>query len=204
MARGGTDAHGLAVVPATDVVWRALASVFGTRGAASRCFCQRYKLARGEAFGKFPAEERANRLRAQTGCGVPSAGATSGLVAVAGGEPVGWCAVEPRPHFVGLVRVSRTPWDSRDQDPADESVWAVTCVLTRSGHRRQGVGRALVAAAVEHARERGARALEAYPITTTAALAEELHPGILEVFLDAGFTEVSRPSPRRAVVRIDF
>ncbi|MEU6412688.1 hypothetical protein [Microbispora sp. NPDC046933] len=32
----------------------------------------------------------------------------------------------------------------------------------------------------------------------------ELHVGSRDVFLDAGFTEVSRPTLRRAVVRIDF
>ena len=32
----------------------------------------------------------------------------------------------------------------------------------------------------------------------------ELHVGARQVFVDAGFTEVSRPSVRRAVMRIDF
>jgi hypothetical protein len=54
------------------------------------------------------------------------------------------------------------------------------------------------------ARERGARAIEAYPITTKNALLEELHPGTEATFAAAGFTEVSRPTLRRAVVRIDF
>jgi hypothetical protein len=33
---------------------------------------------------------------------------------------------------------------------------------------------------------------------------EELHVGTEGVFADAGFTEVSRPTLRRAVMRIDF
>jgi hypothetical protein len=32
----------------------------------------------------------------------------------------------------------------------------------------------------------------------------ELHIGSRQVFADAGFTEVSHPSPRRVVMRIDF
>jgi len=36
------------------------------------------------------------------------------------------------------------------------------------------------------------------------AILEELHVGTEGVFADAGFTEVSRPTPRRAVMRIDF
>lgn len=192
------------VVPANEATWDDLQAVFGTRGPASRCYCQRYKLARREAFAKFPAEERAGRLRDQTDCADPQASTTSGLVAYVDGEPVGWCAVEPRPAFEGLVRNARVPWEGRAEDRADDSVWAVTCLLTRAGFRKRGVSRALARAAVDFARERGARALEAYPMTTKDALLEELHVGTRSVFADAGLTEVSRPSVRRVVMRVDF
>jgi hypothetical protein len=33
---------------------------------------------------------------------------------------------------------------------------------------------------------------------------EELHVGTQGMFLDAGFIEVSRPTLRRAVMRVDF
>ncbi|CAN5536479.1 GNAT family N-acetyltransferase [soil metagenome] len=194
----------LTVRPASTATWDDLATVFGSRGSGSRCFCQRYKLARGESFGGFPAEERAHRLREQTDCGHNRSRTTSGLVAYLDDEPVGWCAVEPRPAFTGLLRNNRVPWDGRDEDKADDSVWAVTCLFTRSGFRRRGVSRALAAAAVDHARRGGARALEAYPITTTAVIAEELHVGTVATFTDAGLLEVSRPSTRRVVMRLDF
>jgi GNAT superfamily N-acetyltransferase len=195
----------LRVVPANQVAWEDLALVFGTRGPASRCYCQRSKLARGESFGGFPLEERAERLREQTRCGEPSAETTSGLVALLGDEPIGWVAVEPRPAYVGMVRNShRAAWVGRDEDREDTSVWAVTCVLARAGHRRQGLSGELVRAAVEHARQGGARVLEGYPMTTNAAIEEELHVGSLRTFLDAGFEEVGRPSTRRAVVRVVF
>jgi GNAT superfamily N-acetyltransferase len=183
------------VRPSSEVPWEDLRAVFG--GTAARCFCQRYKLPRGEAFKHHPAEVRAQRLCEQAGSG-------SGLVGYEDGVPAGWCAVEPRPAYDGLVRnSSRAAWVGRDEDRADPGVWAVTCVLVRAGHRRRGIGTALVAAAVEHARAAGARALEAYPMTTTdTALTEELHVGVLPMF--AGFTEVHRPSLRRAVVRVDF
>jgi len=32
----------------------------------------------------------------------------------------------------------------------------------------------------------------------------ELHVGSRQVFAEAGFTEVHRPSPRRVVMRVDF
>lgn len=100
---------------------------------------------------------------------------------------------------------SRAAWVGRDSDRTDPGVWAVTCVLVRAGHRRQGIGTALTAAAVDFARAHGTRVLEAYPMATTeTALPEELHVGTAAVFAAAGLTEVHRPSLRRAVYRVDL
>ena len=103
-----------------------------------------------------------------------------------------------------LVRDIRVPWEGRDEDRGDESVWAVTCLFTRAGHRRRGVSRALARAAVDHARERGARAIEGYPMTTKNAILEELHVGTEATFAGAGLRDVGRPTKRRAVMRLDF
>jgi GNAT superfamily N-acetyltransferase len=194
----------LSIVPANEASWEDLQAIFGTRGTAFRCQCQRYKLRPREAFRSFPVEERAFRLRQQTDCGHPESDATSGLVAYLDGEPVGWCAVEPRPAYGGLVRNNRVPWEGRAEDKTDDSVWAVTCLFTRAGFRKRGISRALARAAVDFARERGARALEGYPIVTKNVILEELHVGTESVFADAGFTEVGRPTLRRVVMRIDF
>ncbi len=194
----------ICVVPANEASWEDLRAVFGNRGVASRCQCQRYKLRHRETFGSVPAEERAGRLREQTDCGHPESDTTSGLVAYLDGEPVGWCSVEPRTAYEGLVRTFRVPWDGRAEDKTDDSVWAVTCLLTRTGFRKRGVSRALAHAAVDFARERGARAVEGYPMTTQNVISEELHVGTEGVFADAGFIEVSRPTPRRVVMRLDF
>jgi len=194
----------IAVVPANEASWEDLQTIFGTRGAASTCQCQRYKLRRREAFRSFPAEERAQRLREQTDCGHPESRTTSGLVAYLDGEPVGWCAVEPRTAYEGLVRNNRVPWEGRAEDKTDGSVWAVTCLLTRVGFRKRGVSRALARAAVDFARERGARAIEGYPMITKNVILEELHVGTEGVFADAGFKEVTRPTLRRVVMRVDL
>jgi GNAT superfamily N-acetyltransferase len=199
-----TPHRAISIVPANEAACEDLQTIFGTRGAASQCHCQRYKLRRRESFRSFPAEERAHRLREQTGCGHPGSETTSGLVAYLDGEPAGWCAVEPRPRYEGLVRNNRVPWTGRAEDKADDSVWAVTCFVIRAGFRRRGVTRVLAAAAVEHARSRGARALEGYPITTTEVILEELHVGTVGTFAAAGLQVVSRPTARRVVMRIDL
>lgn len=144
------------------------------------------------------------RLRDQTRAGDPDASDTTGLVAYRGDVPVGWVAVAPRAAYQGLVREFTVPWKGREEDKADASVWAITCVFVRAGHRKRGVSRELAAAAVAFAQQRGARAVEAYPITTTAVIDEELHVGTVPTFEVAGLTEVSHPARRRKVLRTDF
>ncbi|MEP6797841.1 MAG: GNAT family N-acetyltransferase [Lapillicoccus sp.] len=199
------------VVPASAAAWEDLQLVLGTRGPAGRCQCQRYKLEPRESFASVSVDERRHRLREQTDCG-PSvserdrgSGTTSGLVAYLDPEPVGWCAVEPRTAYAGLVRNSnRAAWVGRTEDRNDDGVWAVTCFVTRAGYRKRGVSRALTLAAVAYAREQGARAIEGYPLTTGTAILEELHVGTASVFADAGLVEVSRPSVRRVVMRMEL
>lgn len=193
----------ISVVPAGEASWEELQTVFGAHGMAARCQCQRYKLEPKESFASSSVEERAHRLRLSTDCDQRGSDTTSGLVAYLDGEPVGWCAVEPRTAYPGLLRNSQVPWSGRAEDKSDDSVWAVTCLFARAGFRRRGVSRALARAAVDFARQRGARAIEAYPITTDA-IAEELHVGTLGTFAAAGLVEVSRPTLRRAVMRLDF
>jgi GNAT superfamily N-acetyltransferase len=197
-----TDAV-ISVVPANEASWEDIQAVLGTRGEPSSCQCQRYKMQPGESWASVGARGLASRLRTQTG-GPAESGTTSGLVAYLDGEPVGWCAVEPRTAYEGLLRNNRVPWAGRAEDKTDDSVWAVTCLFTRAGFRKRGVSRALARAAVDFARERGARAIEGYPMTTKNVILEELHVGTEGVFADAGFAEVSRPTLRRVVMRIDF
>ena len=207
LGRVQLEADELTVVPANEAAWDDLQTVFGNRGEAPLCQCQRYKLRPKEAFARFPADERAARLRAQTQCGNPAADATSGLIAYLDREPVGWCAVEPRTAYPGLLRVYRVPWEGRDEDKTDDSVWAVTCVFTRAGYRHRGISRALVRAAVDFARRRGGRALEGYPMLVEPGQDVtwgEMHVGSRSVFAGAGFEEVSHPTARRVVMRIDF
>ncbi len=195
----------LRVVPANEASWDELQTVFGTRGDAASCQCQWFQL-RDRDFTPMPREERAARFRDQTSCGHPDAAVTSGIVAFRGDEPVGWCAVQPRADYIRLTRM-RVPWEGRAEDPADEGVWAIVCFAIRAGHRRRGVATELAVAAVEHARARGARAVEAYPKQLAPGkqeIAGELYVGTPGMFEAAGMRIVSRPTLRRLVMRRDF
>ncbi|WP_371544470.1 GNAT family N-acetyltransferase [Streptomyces sp. NBC_00554] len=194
----------LTIVPANKASWDDLRAVFGTTDAG-KCNCQRYKM-RESLWNTVSDGERADRLREQTSCDNPKARSTSGLVAYLGEEPVGWCAVEPRTAYPRLLR-TRTPWTGRDEDKTDDSVWAVTCLVVRKGYRKRGITYGLARATIAFARDRGARALEAYTMITQPGKEitwGELHVGSRDVFADAGFAQVSKPSPRRVVMRVDF
>jgi GNAT superfamily N-acetyltransferase len=199
-----TDAQ-LTIIGANQASWADLRAIFGTADYPGRCYCQRFKT-RDCHWSSLSHGERQNRLREQTHCNNPQARATTGLVAYLNEEPVGWVAVEPRTAYPRLLRV-RTVWSGRQEDKADDSIWAVTCFVVRKGYRKRGITYPLAAATISFARDHGARALEAYPMITLPGKEitwGELHVGSRQVFADAGFTEVSHPSPRRVVMRIDF
>ncbi|UNX53679.1 GNAT family N-acetyltransferase [Georgenia sp. TF02-10] len=176
-----------------------LDTVFATRGDPARCWCQWFRCPAAEYRQTTPAERRA-----RTAADLAAPGPSPGVVATVDDEPVGWCAVAPWSAYPRL-RTSRTAGAGR-HEPGDDraGVWAVTCFVVRVGHRRAGVGRALLRAAVEHARVHGAAVLEGYPVDTTVARpsSAELFHGALSTFLAQGFTEVARPTPARAVVRL--
>jgi GNAT superfamily N-acetyltransferase len=193
------------VVPANEASWDELAAIFGATDYPGRCQCQRFKVA-GWIWRDSTQAERAAMLMAQTACGDANAAATSGLVTYLGDEPAGWVAVEPRTAYRKL-RTSRIPWTGRDEDKGDDGIWAVTCFVVRKGYRGRGLTYPLARATIDFARQRGARALEAYPMITQPGKEitwGELHVGARQVLEDAGFEEVSRPTVRRVVMRIDF
>lgn len=196
----------VSVVPANEVSCEDIQTVFGTRGEAASCQCQWFKILHKD-WDSVSVAERAFRLRQQTDCGYPDAQATTGLVAFVDGEPVGWCAVEPRSAYPRLSNM-RVPWSDRNEDKDDETVWAVTCFMVRTGFRRRGISRALARAAVDYARERGAHALEGYPMVDRPneeiAWPSEMYVGTRSIFADAGLAEVTKPTKRRYVMRIDF
>lgn len=195
----------LRIVPANEATWAEVEAVFGTRGYPARCRCQRFKVD-GWMWRDSTLEERVAMQREQTGCGEPSPAPTSGLLAYLDDEPVGWVAVEPRTAYVKL-RTTPVPWRDRDEDRDDDGVWAVTCFVVRAGHRGRGLTYPLAEATIAFARLQGARALEAYPMLTQPGKEiswGETHVGTRQVFAAAGFEQVSHPTPRRVVMRVEF
>ena len=194
------------VVPANEASWADLDLVVGkARCHGSSCYCQRFKIPASQWRDDLSAG-CAYRFREQTACDDPDSPGTSGLLAYVDDEPAGWCNVEPRTAF-GCLHEARIAAKKRGEDRADASVWAVTCLVVRTEYRRRGLTYVLAAAAVEFARSRGARALEAYPMITAPGVEVtwgELHVGSHTAFEAAGLRRVAQPSKHRLVMRIDF
>jgi GNAT superfamily N-acetyltransferase len=200
VSEAGWHAGAVDVAPATPARWADVEVVFGTRGDASRCWCQWF-YADSQVAAGARAEANREALREQVRQGPPP-----GVLAYRGGEPVGWCAVSPRPTYTRLPR-SEALRGTPEDELADPAVWSVTCFVVRVGHRRGGVAAALLDGAVGLARESGARVVEAYPVDVAAKArtsSAELYHGPLSTFLAAGFREVARPRPTRPVVRLEL
>ncbi len=127
-------------------------------------------------------------------------GQEPGLLGYLDLEPVAWVSVQPREAFARFAT-------SRVLAPVDDKpVWSINCLLVRRDLRRGGFSVQAIRAAVEHARRRGARIVEAYPVIPRK---DPMPPvfacsGLFSAYLRAGFREVLRRSPTRPIVRRTF
>lgn len=166
-------------------------------GDGGSCWCRWWMMTSRE-FNESTPDERRELLREQTS----DEPLTSGLIAYVDGEAAGWVKIAPR---TDQPRLARTRAYQGSPDPFDDpAVWAVSCFVVRREHRGHGLTRMLLDAAVDYARDHGARAVEGYPIDTSAGKtsSNSLFHGALTTFLEAGFTEVARDKPTRAIVSL--
>ncbi len=182
------------VKPATPERWPDVERLFGERGACAGCWCMWWRLGRKDwERGKGASNRRAlHRLVA--------GGETPGLLAYAGGEPVGWCAVAPREAYPVLER-SRTL-----ARLDDEPVWSVVCFFVARPFRKRGVSGILLRAAVEFAEKRGATFLEGYPVEPRKGAMPDAFAwtGLAAAFREAGFVEALRRSESRPIMRYEI
>jgi GNAT superfamily N-acetyltransferase len=119
-----------------------------------------------------------------------------GLIGYEDGVPVAWVSLGPREDYAKLRR-------SPVMKPVDDRpVWSIVCFFVDRKARGRGVSERMLKAAIDHARSRGARLLEAYPVDKH----ERSHPdfmffGARSMFDRAGFREVARRTPTRPVMR---
>ena len=178
-----------------------LATLFNQGGDPKWCWCAYFRI-RGASFSGTGVKRHRGVLETAAR-ETASEGRAPGLVAYAKGEVVGWVSVGPRADYERLAY-------SKVLAPIDDKpVWSIVCFVVGRRARGQGVANALLDAAVDYAREHGARTLEAYPVEVPPGErihAGEAYKGTLPMFERAGFKVVERrqwnPStPVRPIVR---
>lgn len=189
----------ITVRPLTPDRWPDLEAVFNAKGCsvARGCWCMFYRRSGKRSRstlppGLTPSEASRAELLRLAGSDPPP-----GLIGYRGDVPVGWVSLGPREDYAKLQR-------SPVMKPVDEQpVWSVICFVVPSEHRHRGVAKALLAGAVEYARNRGVTLLEAYPIDKPDRIADDsLWFGTKSMYDAAGFEEVARRRPARPVVRL--
>jgi len=178
------------VHPLTPERWADFEKLFGKNGACAGCWCMWWRLPAAQwRAQKGAGNRRAIQKLVQTGT-------APGLLAYAGGQAVGWCAVAPRKDYVRFAK-------SRVLAPVDDKpVWSVTCFFVARAWRRRGVTRLLLKAAAIFARKRGATVLEGYPTEPKRDQPDAfVYTGLASVFRKAGFKEVARRSSSRPIFR---
>jgi len=177
--------------------WADLERLFGTNGACGGCWCMWWRVPRGGALWRETAGEPAHRALGD----LVAAGRAHGVLAYEDGEPVAWCGFGPRRDFPRTERVR-----AYARDDVDHGLWSINCFFIPPRHRGRGLTRMLAAAAVEACRRRGARVVEAYPVTTTAD-GRPVSPsfawtGPLKIFTELGFEIIQANPPTKPLVRL--
>ncbi|ACZ30984.1 GCN5-related N-acetyltransferase [Xylanimonas cellulosilytica DSM 15894] len=185
------------VRPAT--VFDDVAAVVGPKNPTSNvCFCLSYRIGSKENLA-LRGQARADRVR-----GLCAQDPPPGVLAYDGDVVVGWAAVHPR-RDTSFATSRRIPHVD------DVDVWSLWCFRVRPGHRKQGIMHALVEGAVEHARGRGAPAIEGYPVDNDGERVDltMAYVGTRRLFERAGFTKAADTSSvlsgfPRIVMRLDL
>lgn len=176
--------------------WRALELLFGANGACGGCWCMHWRIRGAKAWTQVQGEPNRRALRA-----LVESGAARGVLAFAGDEPVGWCALGPKAEFARLA-ASRT---LATDGPA--GTWSVPCFFVPARRRGRGIASALLARAVTQARAAGARRVEGYPVRVKRG---ERYPqtfafvGVPALFEKAGFTQLARPGEARPIFALEL
>ena len=165
--------------PLTEETFEDFADVVNPTRREQHCWCLSHRLPARQI------QELGGGDRREAMLALSRSGPAPGVVTYRDGEPVGWCSVSPRTAMPLIER-------SRLIRPVDDvPVWCITCLVVRTGHRRQGVVGHLLQGAVAHAAEHGAPAVEAYPVDPEGRMDTAMaFVGTVAMFTAAGFRQV--------------
>lgn len=167
------------VLPATD--FEGVRALVGPKNPDSNvCWCLSHRVP-GNVNSSLKGPERGEFVRRMCESDLPP-----GVLAYDGQEAVGWAGVAPR---------SETQYARSRKVPRidDLDVWSVWCFRVRPGHRKKGILDRLLEGAVAFARDRGAPAIEGYPVDNRGEKVDQTMAfvGFRGQFERAGFVKVA-------------
>lgn len=168
----------------TTANWTDFEALFEGKGAPNYCWCMAWRPMEERSSADNAARKQALHERVRTGLPI-------GLLGYLDDEPVGWCSLAPRESYLRL---------SPSQDDGEAGVWSIVCFFVRRDHRKAGLSRALLDAAIALAGSRGARAIEAYPVDPNSPSYRFM--GFVALFEGRGFAAAGRAGSRRHVMRL--
>jgi GNAT superfamily N-acetyltransferase len=180
----------------TPDLWPQLESLFGANGACGGCWCQAWRVEKGERWDDIKGSIARERL-----CAGIRNGSMYGILAFDEARPVGWCTFGPRNSFPRINRARTLKCDDSAQ------VWSIPCFFVARGCRRQGVATALLKHALRAIKGRGGLIAEAYPSKpdeTGRYIDTFAWTGTQALFQKAGFRVVGNPAGSRQRVRKVF
>ncbi|POY38025.1 GNAT family N-acetyltransferase [Solitalea longa] len=174
--------------------WFQFEKLMGDKGGCGGCWCMAFRLTTNE-FNEYKYE--GNRLKMHS---LVNEGKSVGLLAFIEKEPIGWIALAPREDYLKIEK-------SRSLKRIDDKpVWSITCFFIGKEFRRVGLSKLLIKGAIDFARSKGIKTLEAYPSLPNDNKVPPafLWVGILSAFLSNGFEVVKQNGKSRAIVRLDI
>jgi len=178
----------------TSANWKQFELLMGEKGGCGNCWCMHFRLPY-KTFQENKPNGNKKMMKDLVHKGMPQ-----GLIASMNSEPVGWIAMAPREDY---MKIENSRVFKRIDD---QPVWSITCFFVKKEYRHKGLSQQLIKGAVDHAKKKKIKILEAYPAIPYAEKVP--HPflwvGVLSSFVKNGFTIVRQQSKSRAMVRIEL
>lgn len=184
---------------ATSARWDHVQHALTGGGDGASCQCI-WPMLSNKDWNQTTTAQRTEMLRDEISAGPPP-----GIVAYVDGDAAGWIRIGPRTRQLRIPRTRMIA--AASTEPFDDgSVWAVTCFVVRREHRGIGLNTALLRAAVDLARDSGARLIEGYPVDTAGERKKtnDLFHGTVSTFRAAGFAVTAELKPGRSLMTMDI
>ncbi|RHX84295.1 GNAT family N-acetyltransferase [Leptospira stimsonii] len=169
------------IKPVTKSNWDDFEVLFESRGLLNNCWCMAWRMTK-EELKCNNAKCRKEYIRERIFSNIPI-----GLLAYSNTEAIAWCSVAPRETFQRL-----------GGDESLENVWSIACFYIEKEFRDKGLLNLLIEEAMNYAKKKGAKYMEAYPVNPDSP--SYRYMGFVKTFEKLGFNYIKKAGKRRYVM----